>query len=164
MKKTLMTLLPFVALLTLSAEAKVLPIQSYNILTQQFSMLNTCRAEGYIVDTAVLKRLDKLIKRFEYQDASGTTTRITPAMEQEYQNRADMDVLNARMLGQQDQVSIVCNKVLKDFTDRFDELEAKISATNPPQTESPALIPAPTEPEDRPMIWDNSPVQGIQVH
>lgn len=77
MKKTLMTLLPFVALLTLSAEAKVLPIQSYNILTQQFSMLNTCRAEGYIVDTAVLKRLDKLIKRFEYQDASGTTTRIT---------------------------------------------------------------------------------------
>ncbi|EFI5421408.1 hypothetical protein MWR31_15890 [Enterobacter hormaechei] len=164
MKKTLMTLLPFVALLTLSAEAKVLPIQSYNILTQQFSMLNTCRAEGYIVDTAVLKRLDKLIKRFEYQDASGTTTRITPAMEQEYHNRADMDIMNARMLGQQDQASIACNKVLKDFTDRFDELEAKISATNPSQTESPALAPAPTAPEDRPMTWDNSPVQGIQVH
>ena len=74
-----------------------------------------------------------------------------------------MDVLNARMLGQQDQASIVCNKVLKDFTDRFDELEEKISATNSPQTESPALAPAPTEPEDRPMKWENSPVQGIPI-
>lgn len=163
MKKTLMVLLPSILLLTLSAEAKVLPIQSYNVLTEQFSLLNTCRAEGYIVDTAVLKRLDKLIKRFEYQDASGTKTRITPAMEQEYHNRADMNVLNARMLGQQDQASIVCNKVLKDFTDRFDELEEKISATNSPQTESPALAPAPTEPEDRPMKWENSPVQGIPI-
>ncbi|RAU49870.1 hypothetical protein DBY68_010510 [Pseudocitrobacter sp. RIT415] len=162
MKKTLMTLLPFVALLILSTEAKVLPIQSYNILTQQFSMLNTCRSEGYIVDTAVLKRLDNLIKRFEYEDASGTKTRITPEMEQEYHNRADMDVQNARMLGQQEQASAVCNKVLKDFTDRFDELEEKISAAISSRTESP--VPAPAVSEERAMTWDNSPVQGIQVH
>ena len=57
MKKTLMVSLPSILLLTLSAEAKVLPIQSYNVLTEQFSLLNTCRAEGYIVDTALNTRM-----------------------------------------------------------------------------------------------------------
>lgn len=159
MIKTLTAILPGIALLTVSAEAKVLPIQSYNVLTEQYSLLSTCRSEGYIVDTTVLRRLDTLIKRFEYQDASGTTTRVTPEMAQEYHNRGDMDVENARIFGQQEQASAVCNKVLKDFRDGFDELEAKLSATTP--AASPP--PAPTVPEDRPVTWENSPVQGIPV-
>ncbi|HHD2940105.1 MULTISPECIES: hypothetical protein [Enterobacteriaceae] len=128
MTKTLMAILPGIALLTISAEARVLPIQSYNVLTEQYSFLNTCRAEGYIIDTKVLKRLDKLIKRFEYQDASGSTTSITPEMEQEYHSRTDMNVQNARLFGQEEQASAACNKLLADFREGFDGLEAKINA------------------------------------
>lgn len=156
------------------ASAKTLPMETLQVLYDAYANLNSCHKFGYIGDE-VLSTLDKAIQANRYQDNLGNVTALTQDNINYYHSLHDQFILDQQsksysinQSGIRFQIKTLCDQLNTTLGDRLGVKANIISPDNLPESAKPVFSKesnhnAPTIPEDRPMTWENSPVQGIQV-
>ena len=169
-KTTAMLLLAFSG----CAGAKTLPAENLQGLYEAYATLNTCHQYGYTGDES-LTALDKLIRSNRYQDNTGNIMTLTKDNINYYHSLQDRFILEQQFKseginqsGIRLQIKTLCDQMNAAVGGKLGVKTRVISpddlpASAKPVFDKPATNNAPEIPEDRPMTWDNSPVQGIPI-
>ncbi|CAD5668259.1 TPA: hypothetical protein OCF81_003275 [Escherichia coli] len=154
--------------------ANTLPVTTLQELYEVYATLNTCHQYGYIGNEG-LTVLDKFIQGNRYQDNTGNITTLTKDNINYYHSLQDSFVLEQQIKstginqsGIRLQIKTFCDQMNATAGGKLGVKTHIISPDNLPASAKPVFKkPSPnnaqTIPEDHPMKWENSPVQGIPI-
>lgn len=157
-----------------STSAKVLPIDTLEVLYEAYANLNTCHHFGYI-DNDVLGALDNIIQKNKYQDNLGNISSLTQDNINYYHSLQDRKILGLQeysnmpdQSGYRFNIKLLCDQRNANIGSRLGIEARTIPSENLPASAKPITnggeeSSGQTIPEDKPIEWENSPVGGVNI-